>query len=258
MNGINTVNRGNAFQSLGLPQGLLGNPGLNGGAGFQSGLQNFQSSLGGLPTNLNGIGDSTFSTGAPGFGNLEQQSAQLTQTLAALLQFLGSAAANGNQGGGGGGGQGGGNSGAGAVGDGGGGGGSSPTGGGGVSGSAPSNDTKDEGEIKSFIGQAASAYGADPKVLTEMARLESSFKTDVVNDWDSNAKKGTPSKGLFQFIEPTFKAYSKQAKEANPQAWEGMGEPNFSDWRHQALTAAWAVKNGHGSAWATYGKAGGK
>lgn len=33
---------------------------------------------------------------------------------------------------------------------------------------------------------------------------ESSWKADIVNNWDSNARKGTPSKGLMQTIGPTF------------------------------------------------------
>lgn len=126
-----------------------------------------------------------------------------------------------------------------------------------ANGQAPANETKDVGEIKGFIEKAAAAYGTDPKVLTEVARRESNFQTGAVNDWDSNAKKGTPSKGLFQFIEPTFKSYAAQAKKANPQAWEGLGELNWLDWRQQALAAAWAIKNGHGSAWSTYKAAGG-
>lgn len=128
----------------------------------------------------------------------------------------------------------------------------------GTGGAAPAETTSDEGEIKGFIAQAAQAYGADPKVLTEIARRESSFKTGVVNNWDSNAKKGTPSKGLFQFIEPTFKSMAPKAKAANPQAWAGLGELNWLDWRQQALTAAWAIANGQGSHWATYKAAGGR
>lgn len=127
----------------------------------------------------------------------------------------------------------------------------------GPNGPAPPNDTKDQNEIKSYIAEAAAAYGTDPKVLTEIARRESNFQAGAVNDWDSNAKKGTPSKGMFQFIEPTFKSYAASAKKANPKAWEGLGELNWLDWRQQALAASWAIKNGHGSAWATYKAAGG-
>ena len=124
--------------------------------------------------------------------------------------------------------------------------------------SSASKDTSDKGEIQSYIAEAAKAYGADPKVLTEMARRESNFDTGAVNDWDSNAQKGTPSKGLMQFIEPTFKSMAPKAKAANPKAWEGIGEFDWNDWRQQALVAAWAVANGQGSHWATYKAAGGK
>lgn len=127
-----------------------------------------------------------------------------------------------------------------------------------ASGPAPANDTKDQGEIKTFIKQAAAAYGADPEVLTGIAQRESNFQANAVNNWDSNAKKGTPSKGMFQFIEPTFKSYAAEAKKANPGAWAGLGELNWLDWRQQALATAWAITNGKGSAWATYKAAGGK
>ncbi|MGI5353230.1 transglycosylase SLT domain-containing protein [Streptomyces sp. CA-250714] len=36
---------------------------------------------------------------------------------------------------------------------------------------------------------------------------ESAGDPNAVNDWDINAKKGTPSKGLLQVIQPTFDAY---------------------------------------------------
>ncbi|MFE0764447.1 transglycosylase SLT domain-containing protein, partial [Streptomyces smyrnaeus] len=36
---------------------------------------------------------------------------------------------------------------------------------------------------------------------------ESAGDPNAVNDWDINAKKGTPSKGLLQVIQPTFDRY---------------------------------------------------
>ncbi|GGU11167.1 transglycosylase SLT domain-containing protein [Streptomyces coeruleorubidus] len=36
---------------------------------------------------------------------------------------------------------------------------------------------------------------------------ESSGNPQAINNWDSNAAKGTPSKGLLQTIDPTFQAY---------------------------------------------------
>jgi Transglycosylase SLT domain len=44
--------------------------------------------------------------------------------------------------------------------------------------------------------------------INYMIANESSWKADNVNHWDSNARRGTPSKGLMQTIEPTFRSYS--------------------------------------------------
>lgn len=43
--------------------------------------------------------------------------------------------------------------------------------------------------------------------LLRRMKQESNFNPNAVNNWDSNAKKGTPSKGLMQVIGPTFAAY---------------------------------------------------
>lgn len=40
-----------------------------------------------------------------------------------------------------------------------------------------------------------------------VARRESNYNAHAVNNWDSNAARGTPSKGAWQFIAPTFAAY---------------------------------------------------
>jgi len=105
-------------------------------------------------------------------------------------------------------------------------------------------------EIQAILEMAAGAYGANSKVLDSMTRRESSYR-DVVNDWDSNAKAGTPSAGILQFIEPTYRSFSKEARKANPAAWKGVAD-NWRDPRAQALTAAWAITNGKGGHWATY------
>ena len=238
--------------------------------GFQPALGSLMQTAGGLPSGMPGSGAASFSQcccpcfgGQAGGNGLDQSMQMMTQMMALMIQFLGTQLlGGGNLGGMNPSATGGAAPVGGAAPSSGGGGGGAPASGGaapagGAGGSAPANDTKDKGEIQAFIAQAAQAYGADPKVLTEMARRESNFQTGVVNDWDSNAKKGVPSKGLFQFIEPTFKSYAPKAKAANPQAWAGMGDFDWNDWRQQALTAAWAVKAGHGSAWTTYKASGG-
>lgn len=265
-NGLNLQSFTGGFPGVG---GLGGLSGLNGNSALGGQYGNLLQQVGGLPTGLNGLtSGATFSpSGSPSFGdsngNTEQMMQVLNQAMQLLTQFLGQTAQGSGASGGDGSSGGvspvsaGGSSGGDAS------GGAAPVSSGtgsasGTGGSAPANNTTDQGEIKGFIAEAAKAYGADANVLTEMARRESSFKTDVTNDWDSNAKKGTPSKGLFQFIEPTFKSMAPKAKAANPQAWANLGEPNFNDWRHQALTAAWAVANGQGSHWSTYKASGGK
>ena len=40
-----------------------------------------------------------------------------------------------------------------------------------------------------------------------VARRESNYNAGAVNNWDSNAARGTPSIGAWQFIAPTFAAY---------------------------------------------------
>lgn len=40
-----------------------------------------------------------------------------------------------------------------------------------------------------------------------VARRESNYNAHAVNNWDANAARGTPSKGAWQFIAPTFAAY---------------------------------------------------
>ena len=51
--------------------------------------------------------------------------------------------------------------------------------------------------------------------LANVARTLYQMKTEsggnprAINLWDSNAEKGTPSKGLMQVIDPTFRAYAR-------------------------------------------------
>ncbi|MEG8280060.1 transglycosylase SLT domain-containing protein [Streptomyces sp. AHA2] len=45
---------------------------------------------------------------------------------------------------------------------------------------------------------------------------ESSGNPLAINDWDSNAAKGTPSKGLLQVIDPTFAAYHVEGTPFDP------------------------------------------
>jgi len=52
-----------------------------------------------------------------------------------------------------------------------------------------------------------------PGILAQM-QAESGGDPDVVNDWDSNASAGTPSKGLMQVIGPTYESSAKSGYES--------------------------------------------
>ena len=57
-----------------------------------------------------------------------------------------------------------------------------------------------------------------PAILRRMNQ-ESGGNPNAINNWDSNAKKGTPSIGLMQTIGPTFNSY------AGPYAGRGIRDP---------------------------------
>jgi hypothetical protein len=66
-------------------------------------------------------------------------------------------------------------------------------------------------DVKSWLQQALSATGQDSSLLPYLATIvqhESSGNPNAQNNWDSNAQKGTPSKGLMQTIDSTFAKYS--------------------------------------------------
>ncbi|HCX1640072.1 TPA: phage tail tape measure protein [Staphylococcus aureus] len=49
-------------------------------------------------------------------------------------------------------------------------------------------------------------------ITNEMMRVasrESNYTANAVNNWDSNARAGIPSRGMFQMIDPSFRAYAK-------------------------------------------------
>lgn len=56
---------------------------------------------------------------------------------------------------------------------------------------------------------------ANLNALLNQMRTESNGNPNAVNNWDINAKNGTPSKGLMQVIDPTFKAYAMSGFNSN-------------------------------------------
>jgi tape measure domain-containing protein len=67
------------------------------------------------------------------------------------------------------------------------------------------------GNVASWITQALGITGAPASWLGPLSTLvqkESGGNPNAINLWDSNAKAGHPSKGLFQTIDSTFNAYA--------------------------------------------------
>ncbi|GGO17942.1 transglycosylase [Microbispora rosea subsp. aerata] len=72
------------------------------------------------------------------------------------------------------------------------------------------------GQVKEWIEQAiailrAQGYPAEkmnPNDIWLIIRHESGGNPHAINNWDSNAAAGTPSKGLMQTIDPTFNRWS--------------------------------------------------
>ncbi|MCD9060717.1 peptidoglycan DD-metalloendopeptidase family protein, partial [Staphylococcus chromogenes] len=84
---------------------------------------------------------------------------------------------------------------------------------------------------RSVIKQAQNILGGKYKssAITEhmmrLAKRESNYDANAVNNWDINAQRGTPSKGLFQMIQPTFASNALS------------GYRNFNEPVHQAISA---------------------
>jgi hypothetical protein len=69
-----------------------------------------------------------------------------------------------------------------------------------------------QGERRATIEKGLELAGVEPSARNLAAvnliiEKESSWNPNIVNNWDSNARKGTPSKGLMQTIGPTFNAH---------------------------------------------------
>jgi SLT domain-containing protein len=67
------------------------------------------------------------------------------------------------------------------------------------------------GNVVDWVRQAMQITGVPESwfgPLMSRVKLESGGNPRAINLWDSNAKKGIPSKGLFQTIDPTFNRYA--------------------------------------------------
>ncbi|MBM5903550.1 phage tail tape measure protein [Staphylococcus epidermidis] len=80
--------------------------------------------------------------------------------------------------------------------------------GGGVGGSGSANARRAIQRAQSILGgRYKSSYITEQ--MMRVAKRESNFQADAVNNWDVNARMGDPSKGMFQMIGSSFRAYAK-------------------------------------------------
>lgn len=89
----------------------------------------------------------------------------------------------------------------------------------------------------------------DPYVNMTLRRMnqESGGNPRAINNWDINAKRGTPSKGLMQVIDPTFRAFRDPGLPNN--IWEPISNivasMRYALKRYKSLPAAYNRKGGY-------------
>lgn len=104
---------------------------------------------------------------------------------------------------------------------------------------------------RDLVVKILKAKGHSPDLADTVLRRmnqESGGNARAINNWDVNAKNGTPSKGLMQVIDPTFQAYKDPGydnvwdPEANIRA-----SMNYAMRRYGSLPAAYNRKGGYAS-----------
>ena len=84
-------------------------------------------------------------------------------------------------------------------------------------------------------------------VVLRRLKQESGGNPRAINLWDSNAKRGTPSKGLMQVIDPTFRAY--RDKSLVNDIWDPLANivasMRYAMGRYGSLPAAYNRKGGY-------------
>lgn len=82
--------------------------------------------------------------------------------------------------------------------------------------------------------------GADIANIERVIQHESGGNAKAINKWDSNAKAGTPSKGILQFIDPTFQHYAmKGHKNIYSDLDQLLAMFNDTNWRSDVHTGSW-------------------
>ena len=81
--------------------------------------------------------------------------------------------------------------------------------------------------------------------IMNVIQHESSGRSNAVNNWDSNAAKGTPSKGILQFIDPTFQHYAMPGHTNIFNAYDQLlAMFNDTTWRSDLTLGGWSPSGG--------------
>lgn len=90
-----------------------------------------------------------------------------------------------------------------------------------------------------------SISGADISHIMNVIQHESGGRANAVNNWDSNAAKGTPSKGILQFIEPTFMSYAMPGHTNILSPFDQLlAMFNDTTWRSDLTLGGWGPTGG--------------
>lgn len=81
--------------------------------------------------------------------------------------------------------------------------------------------------------------------IMNVIQHESGGRSNAVNNWDSNAAKGTPSKGILQFIESTFMHYAMPGHTNIMNPYDQLlAMFNDSTWRSDLTLGGWGPTGG--------------
>lgn len=124
------------------------------------------------------------------------------------------------------------------------------------------NPSKGVSQWKGLATKALQITGqysaANLKALLNQMQHESGGNPKSINNWDINAKNGTPSKGLMQVIDPTFKAYAK--KPYNKNIWDPLSNMiaaiRYTVSRYGSLYKGWTARGYKGYATGGFPKKG--
>ncbi|MET9480944.1 peptidoglycan DD-metalloendopeptidase family protein [Streptomyces sp. NPDC006638] len=120
------------------------------------------------------------------------------------------------------------------------------------------NGGKGVARWRSVVQQSLKMTG-NPAGYTDLTlrrmQQESGGNPTAVNNWDSNAKNGTPSVGLMQVIKPTFDAYAAQMRNVGPKLYGVSVNPlanvfssmRYAQSRYGSLPAAYNRPGGYGA-----------